>query len=135
MEARSSNDAVFVFPDDHGPTRYIWANSHILASRVEYFADLFAFNGKEKRRADSESQQEGTSSLPDNKIYYSDEAMLADHLIVITAHNFLTYRALIQHLLTGTPIFYAYMESSRWTRDSVLETERPCPKAVYRLAQ
>lgn len=153
MSGRSSNDTVFLFPSPDG-ARYIWANSKILAQRSDYFRDMFAFEGDEKRSTDRSSraisaatgdQQSGGEYSPSKSKELSlahtqqrnsmNEIDQAEHVVTITAHDHVTYRSLLGHLLTSEPIYYAPLESLGVEGDSGLDEERSCPKAVYRLAQ
>lgn len=57
------------------------------------------------------------------------------HVVRVKDHSYLTYKAFLQHLYTGNPIFYAKLKSLGLDDEDGLRDDRPSPRAMYRVAQ
>jgi len=63
------------------------------------------------------------------------EASTAIQVIRVKNHSYTTYRAYLEHLYTGQPIFYSTFASLTENWRLGLDKERPSAKDMYALAQ
>lgn len=128
MASQISNDSVFNFPLEGSETRKIWVNSKFLSSKSEYFADMYAF-GVDKIEGSVDDAKDSAQSST------AKEVPISSHSVDIITHAHITYCAFLRHVLTGEPVFFKPLDSLGLGEDNGLSEERPCPKAIYRLAQ